>query len=141
MAGRAEVRARARCHDAEAMSRKSRTFKSPSPCPLMGHTVNMTHILPCVCIPRPATCAPQFALHSARRAYSHFPPARRRRLLQECRASPARKGKRSFTAATRQRYADSDSSPKYRQQDRESDEVDVCIVGGGKSCLDTDLLP
>ena len=112
-----------------------------SPCPLMGHTVNMTYILPCMCIPRTTTtCAPPIALHFVRRAYSQFPPVRRRRLLQECRASPARKDTRTLAAATRQRYTDNELSSSYRQQDRESDEVDVCIVGGGESCLDTDLL-
>ena len=126
-------------HGRAKQQRTPRVFWS-SPCPLMGRNVNMTHILPCMSIPRTTTCAPQTALHCVRRAYSHFPPARRRHLLQKCRASPARKGKRTFIAATRQRLADNDSSSSYRQQDRESDGVDVCIVGGGKSCLDTDLL-
>ena len=142
MAPCAEVRAKVHCTLDLLLCRTATNRSSfwSSPCPLMGRSVNMTHILPCVSIPRTTTCAPQVALHCVRRAYSHFPPARRRRLLQECRASPARKDKRTFIAATKQRYADNDLSSSYRQQDRESDAVDVCIVGGGKSYLDTDLL-
>ena len=40
---------------------------------------------------------------------------------------------RALTTASVQKFADVDSSFDPRQQDRESDEVDVCIVGGGTS--------
>src|SRR6266536_1942819 len=43
---------------------------------------------------------------------------------------------RGFSTTPRPRYADGDESFDPRLQDRESDEVDVCIVGGGAiNCL------
>jgi hypothetical protein len=36
-----------------------------------------------------------------------------------------------FSTSSHRRYATVDESLDFREQDRESDEVDVCIVGGG----------
>ena len=70
-------------------------------------------------------------LLTARRAYSHFPPTRRRYLLQQSRHNFPLTGRRSFSITPWRGFADVDESFDPRQQDRESDEVDVCIVGGG----------
>ncbi|KAK5257416.1 hypothetical protein LTR16_000728 [Cryomyces antarcticus] len=43
--------------------------------------------------------------------------------------------RRFFTASTRSRLASHDDSFDPRQQERETDEVDVCIVGGGPAGL------
>ncbi|KAF2007116.1 electron transfer flavo protein-ubiquinone oxidoreductase-like protein [Amniculicola lignicola CBS 123094] len=43
--------------------------------------------------------------------------------------------RRALSATARSRFADVDDSFDPRQQDRESDEVDVCIVGGGPAGL------
>lgn len=63
-----------------------------------------------------------------------FFPARRR--LSQCR--PARSAfvagqRRPFSNTLRTRYATVEDSVDPRDQPRESDEVDVCIVGGGTS--------
>ena len=75
------------------------------------------------------------SLQCIKRAHSHFPPARRRCLFQPprpiCFASP----QRNLTTSICRKYADVDDSFDSRQQDRESDEVDVCIVGGGTSSI------
>ncbi|KAL9126909.1 MAG: hypothetical protein Q9217_004123, partial [Psora testacea] len=63
------------------------------------------------------------------RSYSYFPPTRRRYLLQQ----PNRDC--LFSTSPQARFADVDNSFDPRQQDRESDEVDVCIVGGGPAGL------
>ena len=64
------------------------------------------------------------------RAFSHFPPARRRYLFQS-RPKPLSTGTRAFSASPLRPLAAVDDTFDPRQQDRESDEVDVCIVGGG----------
>ena len=92
---------------------------------------NMAHATSAIVAIRTAVNGPKLSLQYLRRAYSHFPLARRRRLLQSRRPSTVPTGVRSFTSKTRHRYADVESSIDFRQQDRESDEVDVCIVGGG----------
>ncbi|KAF2111738.1 electron transfer flavo protein-ubiquinone oxidoreductase-like protein [Lophiotrema nucula] len=43
--------------------------------------------------------------------------------------------RRAFSATSRSRFADVDETFDPRQQERESDEVDVCIVGGGPAGL------
>ncbi|KAF2731345.1 electron transfer flavo protein-ubiquinone oxidoreductase-like protein [Polyplosphaeria fusca] len=43
--------------------------------------------------------------------------------------------RRALSSTSRTRFADVDGAFDPRQQDRESDEVDVCIVGGGPSGL------
>ncbi|KAL8653531.1 MAG: hypothetical protein Q9210_002038 [Variospora velana] len=69
------------------------------------------------------------------RPHSCFPPARRRLLLQSPRRARLAVTPRSFTASHFRRLADVNSTLDPRQQDRESDEVDVCIVGGGPAGL------
>lgn len=71
---------------------------------------------------------------STRRAYSHFPPTRRRCLLRHLRPNCLLISRRSFSTTPSRGFADVDDSFDPREQDRESDEVDVCIVGGGISC-------
>ena len=70
-------------------------------------------------------------LLTTRRAYSYFPPTRRRCLLQQSRPNSFFITARYFSNTPRRGLADVDDSFDPRQQDRESDEVDVCIVGGG----------
>ena len=74
-------------------------------------------------------------LQKSNRAYSHFSPARRRCLFQQSKskALPFRTGQRTLSSTPCRNFADVDDSFDPRQQDRESDEVDVCIVGGGTS--------
>jgi hypothetical protein len=43
---------------------------------------------------------------------------------------------RALSTSRPARYATVDESLDFRDQDRESDEVDVCIVGGGNSPAD-----
>ncbi|KAI9762113.1 MAG: hypothetical protein M4579_000593 [Chaenotheca gracillima] len=66
-----------------------------------------------------------------------FPPARRRCLQQQPRRSPwsSLQQSRSFSLTSIRRLAEVDDSFDFRQQERESDEVDVCIVGGGPAGL------
>ena len=73
-------------------------------------------------------------LITTRRAYSHFPPTRRRFLLQQSRQN-CLLITRNFSVTPRRSFADVDDSFNPLQQDRESDEVDVCIVGGGTSSV------
>lgn len=68
----------------------------------------------------------------ALRPHSWFPPARRRIFLQRPKRTPPTTT-RSFTTSSLRRFADVNDSLELRQQDRESDQVDVCIVGGGMS--------
>lgn len=81
---------------------------------------------------RSLTTSNVFALTS-RRAYSHFPPTRRRCPLQQSRTNCLLIGRRTFSTTPWRGLADVDESFDPREQDRESDEVDVCIVGGGMS--------
>lgn len=72
---------------------------------------------------------------TTRRAYSHFPPTRRRRcLLQQSRSNCLLISRRTLSTTPWRRFADIDDSFDPREQERESDNVDVCIVGGGMSC-------
>lgn len=74
------------------------------------------------------------SLPITRRAYSHFPPTRRRRcLLQQARSNCLLAIRRTLSTTPRRCLADIDDSFDPREQERESDEVDVCIVGGGMS--------
>ena len=68
-------------------------------------------------------------VQSILRAYSHYPPARRR--WSPPRAKSNIVYKRNIVVSERLSYADLEASLDPRQQDRESDEVDVCIIGGG----------
>lgn len=83
---------------------------------------------------RSLTTSNVFALTS-RRAYSHFPPTRRRCPLQQSRTNCLLIGRRTFSTTPWRGLADVDESFDPREQDRESDEVDVCIVGGGPAGL------
>lgn len=99
--------------------------------------------LPCVLVMASKTSVSSLARKSlttsnilvltVRRAYSHFPPTRRRRLLQQSRHDCPLIRRKTFSTTPRQGLADVDDSFDPLQQDRESDEVDVCIVGGGTS--------
>lgn len=69
---------------------------------------------------------------TAARRYSHFAPARRRALYNRSRpVCGTLRDRRAFSSTLLRTFADVDDSFDLRQQDRESDEVDVCIVGGG----------
>ena len=69
-----------------------------------------------------------------RRAYSHFPPTRRRRCPpQHARSNCLSTVRRTLSTTPRRCLADIDDSFDPREQERESDDVDVCIVGGGMS--------
>ena len=81
------------------------------------------------------TCNVYVRVPTTRRAYSYFPPTRRRWcLLQQSRPNCPLMSKKSLSTTPRRRLADVNDSFDPREQDRESDEVDVCIVGGGMSC-------
>ena len=100
-------------------------------------------LLPCVLVMASKTSVSSLARRSlttsnvlvltARRAYSHFPPTRRRCLLQQSRHDCLLIRRKNFSTTPWRRLADVDDSFDPLQQDRESDEVDVCIVGGGMS--------
>lgn len=70
-------------------------------------------------------------LQIPKRARSHFPPARRRRLLQQWMPNAPLTQRKAFSTTALRSRADAKDVFDPRQQDRESDEVDVCIVGGG----------
>ena len=83
---------------------------------------------------RPLTASNLF-VRTTRRAYSYFPPTRRRPcLLQQSRPNCLLIGERTLSTTPWRRLADVNDSFNPREQERESDEVDVCIVGGGMSC-------
>ena len=72
------------------------------------------------------------SLPITRRAYSHFPPTRRRRCHpQQARSNGLLIIRRTLSTTPQRCLADIDDSFDPREQERESDEVDVCIVGGG----------
>ncbi|MCJ1431399.1 hypothetical protein MMC27_000751 [Xylographa pallens] len=71
----------------------------------------------------------------ATRRYSYFAPARRRCLYDRRRPFNPAITRNAFSTTSQQRFADVDETFDPRQQDRESDEVDVCIVGGGPAGL------
>ena len=90
--------------------------------------------IPVSSLTRRSLTVPHVSLLITRRAYSHFPPTRRRR------CSPQQAGsdcllifRRTLSTTPRRCLADIDDSFDPREQERESDEVDVCIVGGGMS--------
>ena len=83
-------------------------------------------------VPRFIVPAPCRRLPTISRAHSYFAPARRRCLYQTPRLHAHVK---TFTTSPCRRLADVDDSFDPRQQDRESDEVDVCIVGGGNPLM------
>ena len=70
-------------------------------------------------------------LQIPKRARSHFPPARRRCLLQQWMPNAPLTQRKTFSATALRSRADVKDEFDPGQQDRESDEVDVCIVGGG----------
>ncbi|KAL8849752.1 MAG: hypothetical protein Q9221_005296 [Calogaya cf. arnoldii] len=69
------------------------------------------------------------------RPHSWFTPARRRLLFQTSRRSALPSARRPFATSSSRALADVDDSFDPRQQDREADNVDVCIVGGGPAGL------
>ncbi|KAL9024883.1 MAG: hypothetical protein Q9196_006190 [Gyalolechia fulgens] len=82
-----------------------------------------------------SVAAPPTQYLTALRPHSWFPPARRRFLFQRPRRTPLPPAKRSFTTLPLRRFAHVDHAFDPRQQECESDEVDVCIVGGGPAGL------
>ncbi|MCJ1281657.1 hypothetical protein MMC26_000978, partial [Xylographa opegraphella] len=71
----------------------------------------------------------------ATRRYSYFAPARRRCLYDRRSPFSPTITRHTFSTTSQQKFADVDETFDPRQQDRESDEVDVCIVGGGPAGL------
>ena len=69
------------------------------------------------------------------RAYSHFPPPRRRFLLQQARLPFRPMVPKQFSTSNIRRLAEVKGHWDPNAQDRESDQVDVCIVGGGPAGL------
>ena len=68
---------------------------------------------------------------SATRAIPRSILSNQRSLYQRGPRKTVTAGKRAFTTTARRKLAAPDESFDPRQQDRESDQVDVCIVGGG----------
>lgn len=69
------------------------------------------------------------------RAYSRFSPTRRRFLLQQARLPFRPTVSQHFSTSKQHRLAEVKDNFDPNTQDRESDEVDVCIVGGGPAGL------
>ncbi|MCJ1386849.1 hypothetical protein MMC17_009977 [Xylographa soralifera] len=69
------------------------------------------------------------------RRYSYCAPARQRCLYDRRRPFNPAITRHAFSNTSQQKFADVDETFDPRQQDRESDEVDVCIVGGGPAGL------
>lgn len=101
-------------------------------CPF-GYSIatNMANPLLSITVARSGLSRASFLNRIAIRAFSYFPPARRRTPSLQVKTKICRECRRAFAASAWQLYADVESSFDPRQQDRESDEVDVCIVGGG----------
>lgn len=94
---------------------------------------SMATKLPAVTVGRTRLSSTLVSLPYTVRTYSHFPPARRRYLFQRSRDICLPVGRRTFASTPWRRFADVDDTFDPRQLDRESDQVDVCIVGGGTS--------
>ncbi|MCJ1464625.1 hypothetical protein MMC07_003238 [Pseudocyphellaria aurata] len=75
------------------------------------------------------------SLRTATRPFSHFSPARRRSLPQFRRLNHTTNFRQLFSTSPWTRLADVDESFDPRQQDRETDQVDVCVIGGGPAGL------
>ena len=65
--------------------------------------------------------------------FDHFPARRRLSQYRPARSAFIAGQRRAFSGTVRTRYATVEDSVDPRDQPRESDEVDVCIVGGGMS--------
>jgi hypothetical protein len=78
---------------------------------------------PCQRLPRPSVVRCPFDFFPARRRVAHCRPARSAFIAGQ---------RRAFSNTLRTRYAQVEDAIDPRDQPRESDEVDVCIVGGGK---------
>ena len=61
----------------------------------------------------------------------HIAPARRRRLCEPRQPLHLARYRNGFSTTVKQRLADVNGILDPQQQERESDVVDVCIVGGG----------
>ncbi|KAI9873208.1 MAG: hypothetical protein M1830_000706, partial [Pleopsidium flavum] len=75
------------------------------------------------------------SLRIVARWQSQYAPARRRCLVGKPRSIDIAGQKRALSTTPRRRFADVEESLDPRLQYRESDEVDVCIVGGGPAGL------
>ncbi len=89
----------------------------------------MATVLPTMPAVRRSLSGSRQSIRIYTRAYSHYPRARRRCPSPQFNSSIV--SKKCFSLSTWRKFADVDSSFDPRQQDRESDVVDVCIVGGG----------
>src|SRR3954462_6380619 len=77
----------------------------------------------CQRIPSPSAVRCPFDFLPARRRVAHCRPARSAFIAGQ---------RRAISNTLQRRYAHVEDSIDLRDQPRESDEVDVCIVGGGK---------
>ena len=91
----------------------------------------MRSCVPEISLAKRRLATPIVHLQIPKRARSHFPPARRRCLLQQWMPNVTLTQRRTFSATALRSHADVGDVFDPREQDRESDEVDVCIVGGG----------
>ena len=98
---------------------------------LLWSAVAMRSWMPEITLAKRRLTTPTVLLQIPKRARSHFPPARRRCLLQQWMPNGPLTQRRSFSATALRSRADVGDVLDPRQQDRESDVVDVCIVGGG----------
>ena len=112
-----------------------------SPRPLRLHCINnhaMASATPVMHLCRRTLIGPAPPIRPLSiRTFSYFPPARRRWLLQQPRHNILPLSQRTISTSPQRRFAAVDDAFDPRQQERESDQVDVCIVGGGT----THLLP
>ncbi len=100
---------------------------------MLATTAEMATKVPTSNLARRGLVYPNLPIPCTRRSYSQYPPARRRCLFQRSGPTYILTGRRALSNTPLRKFADVDDSLDFRQQDRESDEVDVCIVGGGIS--------
>lgn len=73
--------------------------------------------------------------------FDFFPTRRRLSQLQPARSTFTAGQRRTFSSTLHTRYAAVEDSIDPRDQPRESDDVDVCIVGGGMSTVSCPAFP
>ncbi|KAL8862055.1 MAG: hypothetical protein Q9178_001510 [Gyalolechia marmorata] len=97
--------------------------------------VAISHKIPALPAVRCTLAAPSTTYLRTLRPRSWFPSARRRVLFQTSRPSARPTATRPFSTSKLKPLADVDDAFDPRQQDRETDDVDVCIIGGGPAGL------
>ncbi|MCJ1389163.1 hypothetical protein MMC18_002018 [Xylographa bjoerkii] len=90
---------------------------------------------PCFALARRVSALDSQLWGIATRRFSYFAPARRRCLYDRRRPINLAYTRHAFSTTSQRKFADAVENFDPRQQDRESDEVDVCIVGGGPAGL------